>query len=70
MWRWHNCLVCRGPVGGRCTGKLAAMGARDLALVVAFPSVWQLVQEGQPWWGLFLAPGSRREKVSSGGGFS
>ena len=34
-----------------------ATGTRDLAPVGGFPSTWRPVQEGQPWWGLLLAPG-------------
>ena len=74
VWRWHNCLGRRCPGGDSCVRKPAATCARAPALVGAFPSAWQQVwrqaREGQPWWGLFLAPGGRHEKASPGGGFS
>ena len=57
VWTWHDCLDCGGPDSNRCTRKPVAMGARDPALVGAFPSTWWLMWEGQPWWGLFLTPG-------------
>ena len=61
VWRWHNCLGRRCPGGDSCVRKPAATCARAPALVGAFPSAWQQVwrqaREGQPWWGLFLAPG-------------
>ena len=69
-WRFHDCLSHRGPGGSRYAGKLVAMGARDPALVEDFLIAWQPAQEGQPWWGLFLAPGSKCKKASPSGGFS
>ena len=47
-----------------------ATGARDPALVGAFPSAWRWVREDQPWWGLFLVPGGRHVKASVVVGFS
>ena len=51
--RWYDCLFCGSPGGARCTGKLAAMGSRDMALVRAFSGIWQPAHESQPRVGFF-----------------
>ena len=63
---WHSCLSHRSPSGDRCTGKPAAMGERESALVGAFSSAWRQVHEGQPWQGPFLVLGGRAEASTWG----
>ena len=61
--RWHSCQGRRCLGSDRWAGKLAAMGARDSALVGAFPSAQQPAWQHQPWRGPFLVPGSRRAPI-------
>ena len=47
MQSWYDCLDLGSPGGAKCTGKLAAMRARDVVLVMAFSGTWHKAHEGQ-----------------------
>ena len=47
--RWCNCLDCRDSGSTMCTGKLAAMGARHMALLEDFSSLWQQAVREPVW---------------------
>ena len=51
--RWYDYFDHGSPGSVKFAGKLAATGARDMALVRVFPDTQHKVREGQLWGGIF-----------------